>query len=61
MLTASHHPLHVYAVTLGSGTRYLLAPNSEEAAWAALELSHERNDNLINVRIHDEWEEEVFS
>lgn len=56
MLTASHHPLQVYAVTLGSGTRYLLAPNSEEAAWAALELSHERNDKLINVRIHDEWE-----
>lgn len=45
----------VYEVTLRSGTRYILAPNSEDAAWSALELSHERNDELINVKLQDEW------
>lgn len=45
----------VYEITLSSGTRYILAPNSEEAAWSALELSQERNDTLINVRLYDEW------
>jgi len=45
----------VYEVTLSSGTRYILAPNSEDAAWSALELSHERNDELINVKLKDEW------
>lgn len=48
-------PIHVYEVTLGSGTRYILAPDSEHAAWSALELSHERNDVLLNVRRQDEW------
>lgn len=51
----SHQPPKVYEVTLGSGTRYILAPDSETAAWSALELSHERKDTLINVRQHDEW------
>ena len=45
----------VYEITLRSGTRYILAPSSEEAAWSALELSQERNDTLINVRLKDEW------
>jgi len=45
----------VYEVTLSSGTRYLLAPDSETAAWSALELSHERNDKLLNVKQCDEW------
>lgn len=44
-----------YEVTLSSGVRYILAPNSEQAAWSALELSLERNDKLINVRLTDEW------
>jgi hypothetical protein len=51
-----NHPPRLYAVTLGSGTMHLLAPDSESAAWMALELSQERNDELINVRLHDEWE-----
>lgn len=48
-------PPKVYEVTLSSGTRYILAPDSEAAAWSALELSQERKDTLINVRQHDEW------
>ena len=45
----------LYEVTLRSGTIHLLAPDSEAAAWMALELSHERNDELVNVRQADEW------
>jgi len=45
----------LYEVTLRSGTIHLLAPDSESAAWAALELSNEQDDELINVRQADEW------
>ena len=45
----------LFEVTLGSGTLHLLAPDSESAAWMALELSHERDDELVNVRQADEW------
>ena len=45
----------LYNVTLRSGTISLLAPDSESAAWMALELSHERNDELVDVRLADEW------
>ena len=45
----------LYEVTLSSGAMYLLAPDSEAAAWMALELSKERDDELINVRQADEW------
>ena len=48
-------PPKLYEVTLRSGTIHLLAPDSESAAWQALELSHERDDELINVRQADEW------
>ncbi len=51
----SHQPVCVYEISLSSGTRYILAPNSEEAAWSALELSQERNDQLLNVKLKDEW------
>ena len=50
-----NHPPKLYAVTLSSGTMHLLAPDSESAAWMALELSHERDDELLNVRQADEW------
>ena len=50
-----NHPPKLYDVTLRSGTISLLAPDSESAAWMALELSRERNDELINVRQADEW------
>ena len=45
----------LFEVTLRSGTMHLLAPDSESAAWMALELSRERNDKLIDVRQADEW------
>ena len=48
-----------YMVTLQEGeelnTMYLLAPNSEEAAWSALELSTDRNAILKNITRTDEW------
>jgi hypothetical protein len=50
-----NHQPRLYEVTLSSGTIHLLAPDSEQAAWMALELSQERNDKLINVRQSDEW------
>jgi hypothetical protein len=50
-----NHPPKLYEVTLRSGTMHLLAPDSESAAWMALELSHERDDELLNVKQADEW------
>jgi len=44
-----------YEVTLSTGKQFLLAKCSEDAAWAALELSLKRNSKLINVRQSDEW------
>ena len=34
---------------------YLLARNSMDAAYSALELSEDRNSKLLNVGIVDEW------
>jgi hypothetical protein len=51
----THRGLREYEVTLSSGVWYLLAPDSEQAAWTALELSRERNDKLVNVKQTDEW------
>jgi len=47
--------MQTYQVKLNVGTWYILAPNSEAAAWAALELSKDKNANLIDVRLEDEW------
>ena len=44
-----------FEVTLSSGTWFLLARCSIDAAYAALELSEKRNSKLINVRLSDEW------
>jgi hypothetical protein len=44
-----------FEVTLSTGTWFLLARTSMDAAYAALELSIERNSKLINVRLNDEW------
>jgi hypothetical protein len=46
--------MKTYAVVLSSGVEYVLAPNSESAAWQALELSTERNVTLIDVRPHND-------
>ena len=49
--------LQEYQVTLSSGEKmYILAANSMDAAYSALELSEDRHTKLINVRIVDEWE-----
>ena len=53
------HPLREYNVTLSSGeSMYILARNGMDAAYSALELSEERNTDLINICITDEWQEE---
>lgn len=39
-----------FAVVLSSGTEYILAPDSEHAAWVALELSVDRDAELLDVR-----------
>lgn len=48
-----------YAVILQDGeelwTEYVYAPDSEHAAWSALELSKNRNATLKNVFRTDEW------
>jgi len=55
-LDLSQSSLREYEVTLSSGeTMYILAANSEEAAWDALELSMDRQCKLTNVRRTDEW------
>ena len=55
-LDLSHSPLREYHVTLSSGeTIYILARNTEEAAWHALELAEDRTLKLVDVRLTDEW------
>lgn len=55
-LDLSRSPLREYNVTLSSGeTIYILARNSEEAAWSALELAEDRTLKLVDVRLTDEW------
>lgn len=48
-----------YEVQLTDGkdlyTSYVIAPDSERAAWIALELSIDRDMTLHNVRMTDEW------
>ena len=52
---SSHSPRE-YQVTLSSGEKmYILAADSMDAAYSALELSEDRHTKLINVRLIDEW------
>jgi hypothetical protein len=44
-----------YEITLTSGTYYLIAKDSESAAYTALDLSVERGDELIDVKLTPEW------
>ena len=44
-----------YEVTLSSGVTFIVAPNSERAAWSALELSVDSGHTLLNVRLADDW------
>ncbi len=55
-LDLPHSPLREYHVCLSSGeTIYILAHDSEEAAWSALELAADRSLYLVDVRLADEW------
>ena len=55
MLNA-HSSLREYNVILSSGENmYILAANSEEAAWHALELSETRGEFIKDIRLIDEW------
>ena len=59
-LNSSYPSLYEYQVTLTSGEKmYILARNSMDAAYSALELSEDRKANLLNVRIVDEWNEQT--
>ena len=52
----SQSPLQEYMVTLSDDEPiYILARNSMEAAYNAMELSTDRNCKLIDVRLCDEW------
>lgn len=48
--------MKLFTVVLSSGVEYVLAPDSEHAAWQALELSTDRNAHLIDVRPHVEFD-----
>ena len=53
---ANQKQLREYHVCLSSGeTIYILAHDSEEAAWSALELAADRSLYLVDVRLADEW------
>ena len=57
----NHPPLNEYIVTLSSGEGvYILAADSYEAAYMALELSKDTKTDLINVEIID-GKETLFS
>ena len=48
--------LREYQVILSSGEQmYILAADSMDAAYSALELSNDRDVNLLNVSLIDEW------
>ena len=48
--------LREYQVILSSGEQiYILAANSMDAAYSALELSEDRRVTLLNVSLVDEW------
>lgn len=47
--------INEYKVTLSTGTWFLLARCSMDAAYAALELSEKRKSKLINVSLSNEW------
>ena len=46
--------MKLFKVVLSSGVEYVLAPDSEHAAWQALELSTDRSVTLIDVRPYNE-------
>jgi len=52
----SQSPLQEYIVTLSNAESiYILARNSMDAAYNALELAEDRHCKLIDVRLREEW------
>ena len=46
--------LKSYEVCLSDESIYILAASAEDAAWYALELSNDKNSELLDVRLIDE-------
>lgn len=44
-----------FHVILRSGLFTITAQDAEHAAWSALELSQEENDELLDVHFADQW------
>ena len=44
-----------FNVVLRSGLFKITAQDAEDAAWTALELSMEENDELLDVHFADQW------
>ena len=59
MALLRHRQLDEYVVHLNDGeeviTERVMAPDSEHAAWIALELSMHRDCQLLNVKRKDDW------
>ena len=47
--------LQEFNVVLRSGLFKIVAQDAEHAAWTALELSMEENDELLDVHYADQW------
>jgi hypothetical protein len=49
--------MKTFVVVLSTGSEYVLATDSEHAAWQALELAQDRNVTLIDVRpyVNFDW------
>jgi hypothetical protein len=46
--------MKTYQVVMSTGVEYVLAQDSESAAWQALELSMDRDAQLLDVRPHND-------
>ena len=58
LLSRTHYDEYEVRMTDDVGNirlEYVLAPDSERAAWQALELSNQRDCTLKDVRMIDEW------
>jgi hypothetical protein len=58
LLSRTHYDEYEVRMTDNAGNmrlEYVLAPNSERAAWQAMELSSQRDCTLTDVRMCDEW------
>ena len=58
MALLRHKVLNEYVIHLDNGedviVQHVMAPDSEHAAWVALELSEHRNCQLVNVQRKDD-------